>query len=665
MKISNIEMEVLGYMFVNEKNMIEVMPYVKRENFTSNSGKKLFDIIEHIYENYDNITPGTIEASSKELKLNINANNIYKTLVSIGSKVKNIDESIKILKENYVQYQSEIIFDKYQSLIRSNPEKINEYSQKMNDELYELQNTKEETQVELIGKGIHDFIESKKNISIDNSEFIYTGFQAIDEKIVGTKRGEVVVIGGRPGSGKAQPLYSKILTPDGWVRMGDIKVGDKVINTYGGISKVDGVFPQGVMDIYEVMFDDGTSIRTTKDHLWFVTVGGSDMVMTLSDIMELFDKKNFFVKNHSKIDFSVFSGSNKKYEVYFKDNDLKSLSFLKNMDFRDIVAIDDIQNKIEKLAYRYNGKLNIGDIEIAEKVAFMLRCSGYKVEINNGNLIVSKDARRIITISYVGKEEAQCISVSAVNSLYITDNNTITHNTSFALNMITNMAKAGKNVLFFSLEMKKDSLAERLLAAESGIPLKNIRSGEISPDDYERLHEAGNRIEKLPIHLVKEYEITIKDLKNIAHHYKNKFNIDVIALDYLQLLENDKDGMYQNEHLRIKEIMRSIKILANKLDVVFIVLSQLRRDIDDRENKRPRMSDLKESGSIEETADFIMFLYRGKYYNKDSPYGDLCEVDIAKGRQAGSYLVNLEFIDYLTTFRDVQREIVIEPENIL
>lgn len=660
MNINSIEMEILGYMLQDYKNIVEVMPYLSKEYFLNNATKKLFDIIYNIYNCYDNITIGTLERSAKDLNINVDISSLYKKLINIGSKVNDIGEEIKMLKDNYVQYQSQIIYEKYNNLMKDHPDKIVQYSQKMNDELYELQNIKQEKQVELIGEGIHDFIESKKNINLEINNFIHTGFKAIDEKIVGIKKGEVLVIGGRPGSGKAQPLYSKILTPNGWVNIGDVKVGDEIINTYGGISKIDGVFSQGVMPIYEVLFDDGTTVRTTKDHLWFVERNGKDVVITLDEIMKEFDEVNFYVKNHSRINFNLFRKSGNIEEMYVKYDNIKSLRNLQNLDINDIIQIPNIQDNIENLAFKYNGRMNCINEEIANKVAFILRCCGYKVEVNSDNIVVSKSKRRIISIRYVENYEAQCISVTAINSLYITDNNIITHNTSFALNMMTNIAKEENNILFFSLEMKKDSLAERLLSAESYIPLKNIRSGEISDEDYEKLHLVGDKIKDLPIHLVKEYDISMDDIKNISYHYKSKFNIDVIVLDYLQLLSDSESSSYQSEHLRIKNIMREAKILANELDVVFIILSQLKRDVDDRENKRPRMSDLKESGSIEETADFIMFLYRDKYYDRNSPKGDICEIDIAKGRQTGSYLTTLEFVDYCTRFRDIEEKIVLE-----
>lgn len=219
--------------------------------------------------------------------------------------------------------------------------------------------------------------------------------------------------------------------------------------------------------------------------------------------------------------------------------------------------------------------------------------------------------------------------------------------TSFALNIAKNVAlNANKSVAFFSLEMTKEQLASRLLASQAMVPGTKLRSGDLTDEEWQRLIAAGDVLSKAKIYLDDTPGITVPEMKAKLRRRKN---IDVVFIDYLQLMSSV--GMKSDNRVQvISEITRNLKILAKELEVPVICLSQLSRDSEKRQDHRPQLSDLRDSGSIEQDADIVMFLYRDMYYEKDgnnemSVSGDQnsSECIVAKNRHGETKSVKLHW----------------------
>ena len=187
--------------------------------------------------------------------------------------------------------------------------------------------------------------------------------------------------------------------------------------------------------------------------------------------------------------------------------------------------------------------------------------------------------------------------------------------TNIAFNASLNIKKNNlkTSVAFFSLEMSSEQLSTRILAEQSRIKSNDIRRGKINQDDFERFIEASKNLEMLPLHIDDTPAITISALSNRARRLKRKEGLDLIVIDYIQLM---KSSGFRNEGrvLEIAEITQGLKALAKELDVPVIALSQLSRQVEQREDKKPQLSDLRESGSIEQDADVVMFVFREQYY---------------------------------------------------
>lgn len=224
--------------------------------------------------------------------------------------------------------------------------------------------------------------------------------------------------------------------------------------------------------------------------------------------------------------------------------------------------------------------------------------------------------------------------------------------TAICLNIARNIATTYKlPVAIFSLEMSKEQLVQRLLASEAGIESTYLRSGRISQNQWEPLSQALGTLSELPIFIDDTANITVMEMRSQARRLQGEHGgqMGLILIDYLQLMEGSGDNRVQE----LSKITRSLKGLARELNVPIIALSQLSRGVEARNNKRPMMSDLRESGSIEQDADLVMMIYRDEYYNNDTPDRGIAEVIITKHRNGPTGTERLLFEPQFTRFRNL------------
>jgi replicative DNA helicase len=224
--------------------------------------------------------------------------------------------------------------------------------------------------------------------------------------------------------------------------------------------------------------------------------------------------------------------------------------------------------------------------------------------------------------------------------------------TAISLNIAYNMALLHQlPILVFSLEMSKEQLVQRMLAGEARIDSNRLRAGRISQNEWEQVYAAIAKISELPIYIDDTANMMVMQMRSQARRLQAETGkpLGLIMLDYLQLMEGSSDNRVQE----ISKITRSLKGLARELGVPIIALSQLSRSVESRNNKRPMMSDLRESGSIEQDADLVIMLYRDAYYNPDTPDRDITELIITKHRNGPTGVVKLVFDPGLTKFKNL------------
>ena len=225
--------------------------------------------------------------------------------------------------------------------------------------------------------------------------------------------------------------------------------------------------------------------------------------------------------------------------------------------------------------------------------------------------------------------------------------------TAFALNIAAHVAlHQDKHVALFSLEMSDDQITVRILCAEGAVDSQKLRVGELNKDDWDRMLCTAEMLGGENLQVDDTPEITAAALRQKARKIKSQHGLDLIIIDYLQLMEGSK-GKTENRQQEIAEISRSLKALARELNVPVIALSQLSRAVETRQDKRPMLSDLRESGSLEQDADIVAFLYRDDYYNPDSQNKNITDLIIAKHRNGPIDTIRLFFHKQFTKFSNL------------
>jgi replicative DNA helicase len=224
--------------------------------------------------------------------------------------------------------------------------------------------------------------------------------------------------------------------------------------------------------------------------------------------------------------------------------------------------------------------------------------------------------------------------------------------TTFAMNLAENAAiKSKEPVAVFSMEMPADALAMRMLSSLGQIDQSRLRSGRLNDDDWPRLTSAIALLNEAPLFIDDTPALTSTELRARARRLKREHGLSLIVIDYIQLMQGS-GGSNENRATEVSEISRSLKALAKELEVPVIALSQLNRSLEQRPNKRPIMSDLRESGAIEQDADIIVFIYRDEVYNEDSPEKGKAEIIIGKQRNGPIGTVALTFQGKYTRFEN-------------
>ena len=226
--------------------------------------------------------------------------------------------------------------------------------------------------------------------------------------------------------------------------------------------------------------------------------------------------------------------------------------------------------------------------------------------------------------------------------------------TAFALNVALNAAlKADAKVLIFSLEMAKEQLSQRLLSMEARVESQKMSTGDVDMSDWDKMSAALDSFNKMSIYIDDTPGIKLMEIKNKCRRMKAETGLDMIILDYLQLMEGEKRS--DNRQQEITSLSRGMKLLAREMECPVIVLSQLSRAPDQRENHRPVLSDLRESGAIEQDADVVLFLYRDEVYNEETEKPGICEVIVAKHRNGPIGTVDVGWQGKYTRFVNLQR----------
>jgi replicative DNA helicase len=637
--------------------------------------------------------------------------------------------------------------------------------------------------------------ESREVANGEGISGVETGLVMVDNLTSGWQKSDLIIIAGRPAMGKCLSIGSLVYTNSGFIKIGEAKIGQKILGSNGLIGKITGVFPQGKKDVFRVYFDDNTFVDCCNEHLWEVSTrtdrkasyGNKEMrtsvLKTNQMIGNLFcsdGRSNYSIKiikplnfEHKEITLNPYllgfylgggyssksivcfsniekylvlkvelllSDTDKLIQLNYKDYKVRGINKKKSNIWNDLYNLDLIQKKSDKKFipknYLYNtievrtlllqglvdtdgyiptkGRSAIEystvSIQLRDDILELVRGLGGKASYlvkkgsytKNGVKHEAKEYyrmylslppeiipisskkhtekysqekkfhRKFITkIEELGiKEEMVCISVNTPDSLFITDGYNLTHNTSVVLSMVINASvRKGTPVAIFSLEMSKQQLGGRIQADLSGVDVGKIIKKQLDLGDIDYIEKNCEKLLTAPLFIDDTPNISIIELKSKARRLVKEKGVKLIAIDYLQLMRSGLGIM--NREQEIAEISRSLKGLAKELDIPIIALSQLSRLVEGRSDKKPQLSDLRESGQIEQDADMVAFCYRPEYYGVENYEIDGDTIDakglfmliIAKHRNGELGEVPLRFIHSLAKITNHPRWVSQQEER--
>ncbi|QDW75237.1 replicative DNA helicase [Lachnospiraceae bacterium KGMB03038] len=302
----------------------------------------------------------------------------------------------------------------------------------------------------------------------------------------------------------------------------------------------------------------------------------------------------------------------------------------------------------ERSVFELLQKRNLGDYTPIKQVVLNALDRIEKASKNKGNVTGIPTGFNDLDYKLSGLQPSDLILVAARPSM---------GKTAFVLNIAQYVAfKREKGVAVFSLEMSKEQLVNRLFSLESQVDSQALRTGNLKDSDWEKLIEGAGIIGKSNLIIDDTPGISVSELRSKCRKYKLEHDIQLIIIDYLQLMTGSVGRHSESRQQEISDISRSLKALARELNVPVVALSQLSRAVESRPDKRPMLSDLRESGAIEQDADVVMFIYRDEYYNKDSEFKKQAEIIIAKQRNGPVGTVHLAWLADYTKFANLSRQ---------
>lgn len=321
---------------------------------------------------------------------------------------------------------------------------------------------------------------------------------------------------------------------------------------------------------------------------------------------------------------------------------------IENVCYAGKEPLEAVLEKTEKSVFELLQRRNTGDYVPIRQVVLNALERIEKASKNKGTVTGIPTGFIDLDYKLSGLQPSDLILIAARPSM---------GKTAFVLNIAQYVAfKKKKSVAIFSLEMSKEQLVNRLFSLESQVDAQALRTGNMKDSDWEKLIEGAGIIGQSQLIIDDTPGISVSELRSKCRKYKLENDLDLIIIDYLQLMTGSIGRSSESRQQEISEISRSLKGLARELNVPVIALSQLSRAVEGRPDKRPMLSDLRESGAIEQDADVVMFIYRDEYYNKDSEYKKQAEIIIAKQRNGPVGTVHLAWLGEYTKFANLSRQ---------
>ena len=346
---------------------------------------------------------------------------------------------------------------------------------------------------------------------------------------------------------------------------------------------------------------------------------------------------------------SLPSSTNVKYyaKIVAEKSTLRKLirinDEISNLCYGGVESLEEVLEQTEKKVFELVQKRNTGEFVPIKQVVLNAIQKIEMASRTRGNVTGIATGFKDLDYQTSGFQPSDLILIAARPSM---------GKTAFVLNIAQYMAfHSNETVAIFSLEMSKEQLVNRLLSMESGVDAQKLRNGNLTDNDWERLVEGAEGVARSNLIIDDTPGISLAELRSKCRKYKLEHHLGIVMIDYLQLMTGGGRAS-ESRQQEVSDISRGLKSLARELNVPVVALSQLSRAVEQRPDHRPMLSDLRDSGAIEQDADMVMFLYRDAYYNKDSEMKNLAEVIVAKQRNGPIGTINLLWMPEFTAFKN-------------
>ena len=705
----DMEEAVLGALMLEKDALSTVIDSLMASSFYKESHQRIYQAILTLFSNSEPIDLLTVTAQlrkSGDIEL-IGGVGYITELTSRVNSAANIEYHARIIAEAAIKryiitLSSEIQKDAYEDTTDAF-QLLDKFEQGL-FKISESNIKKNYADMNTIMRQALVELELKKDAK-DGLTGIPSGFSALDRLTSGWQRSELIILAARPGMGKCLGKGTKVLMADGsFKKVEDVRTGDLLMGDDSTPRTVKSI-GRGREEMYWIRQRDAMHYRVNKSHILSLKQRGVVKNIPLTDYL-------------AQPEATKRSYCGYKVAVVFAEADTpkhpgergEEITIDQKSPIENCYLINSVAKRFELLSglmlalgtYDGNDCLKIcqRNADVAQQIKFLGDSLGFRTSVdslgeNDGVFevrIKGNNLRKAITDCYVldhtdrqnevyftQQREATDWSVSELtveydkiddyygfeidgNRLFLLEDMTVTHNTAFVVSSLRNAAvDFNMPVAIFSLEMSSVQLVNRLISAEAEIDSDKIKKGNLAPHEWAQLHHRINRLTQAPIFIDDTPALSILELRAKCRRLKQQHDIQLVVIDYLQLMTGEANGkMGGNREQEIASISRALKNLSKELNVPVIALSQLNRSVETRGgDKKPQLSDLRESGSIEQDADMVIFLYRPDYYgitqdeNGNSLAG-IGEVIMAKNRSGSLETVQLRFVGKYTKFSDLE-----------
>ena len=597
----NIERAVLSSILFNPEELEDVLGVLKAKDFYLPAHKKIFEVMVKLH--HDDM-PIDEEFIRRRLDSKDVDDSILLEILS-ANPITNTLAYVREIKDGSVKRELATLATTIKKVAIEEEMSANEALDTIQGALYKISTdsaTSELKDMQVITHDTLSYIEKMKKMGNKHLIGETTGFGALDKQTTGFNEGDLIIIAARPAMGKCLGRGTKVLMFDGSLKnVEDVKVGDQLM---GDDSKPRNVLSttSGTEQMYWVRQNKAKDYRVNESHILSLKRSRTEGPHKNGDVLNINIKEYLEKTDKFKSNYKGY-----KVAVEFEEKEL-------SVEKRE----EKLQEYLEEKSINEDEYYKIEEKHINLEKKFIADTLGYETYIKNKNLYISrksiKERLTSITIEKDKIDEYFGFEIDG-NKLFLLEDMTVTHNTALVLNMALKNVERGKGVILFSLEMPAEQLMLRMLSAKTSIPLQNLRKGDLDDSQWSNLSSAFDDLNTKKLFVDDGGSININQLRarvrKLAQNEAN--NIKLVIIDYLQLMQGTGN---KDRHQEVSDISRGLKMLAREMKIPIIALSQLNRGVESRPDKRPMLSDLRESGAIEQDADIIMFVYRDDVYKE-------------------------------------------------